>query len=496
MKFTDQPTMRPVLFVLCLAALFNLTNRPAIAQQPSKTPPDDVVRINTDLVQTAVTVVDKDGRFVEGLDRSQFELTVPISLAAWSQPFALTSGNAIFSYATSCGNTVHAAMSSDDILYYRRSTNEGASWLDTFSQIGTGELYLERPVACGGSTVVVASHAVTRTVTDWCCPRNLGTLLVYVSTDNGQTFREPVEMGIDSYRVAAAIKGSQIVISWMQYKDAINAWDLMFRESVDGGISWLPARVVAAGTTTAGHARPDILIDGTTVIVSWMKSVPTSCGAIVQCASLQIARRLNGMWQPRQQITVDGVYAGRPSMASTGNALVTTFDTQVNGKDEVGLVRSTDRGVTWSAPVIWARSGLDGHAMIISGLTPGQFLVAWMGAKNGVGQYTYFRSSLDSGLTWRPEELVFTNEADVPAISQTTNYLHVVTTSPRYGPVQYSRRAWGSAPSPTPTPSPTPSVTPTPGLQTLAPGKYELRVTIGDTLAGTSVTRGTDFEVR
>jgi len=33
----------------------------------------DVVRTNTELVQTAVTVVDKKGHFVEGLQREQFE---------------------------------------------------------------------------------------------------------------------------------------------------------------------------------------------------------------------------------------------------------------------------------------------------------------------------------------------------------------------------------------------------------------------------------------
>ena len=36
----------------------------------------EVVRTNTDLVQTAVTVIDKKGNFVEGLQREQFELTV------------------------------------------------------------------------------------------------------------------------------------------------------------------------------------------------------------------------------------------------------------------------------------------------------------------------------------------------------------------------------------------------------------------------------------
>src|SRR6185503_3705028 len=40
------------------------------AQEP------EVVRTNTELVQTAITVLDKKGNFVEGLKREQFELTV------------------------------------------------------------------------------------------------------------------------------------------------------------------------------------------------------------------------------------------------------------------------------------------------------------------------------------------------------------------------------------------------------------------------------------
>jgi VWFA-related protein len=76
MKFINQPTMRSVLLVLCLAALLNFNNSSAIAQQPTKPPADEVVRVNTELVQTAITVVDKGGHFVDGLDRGQFELTV------------------------------------------------------------------------------------------------------------------------------------------------------------------------------------------------------------------------------------------------------------------------------------------------------------------------------------------------------------------------------------------------------------------------------------
>jgi hypothetical protein len=52
------------------------TSTRAFAQQPTQTPSDDVVRTNVELVQTAITVVDKNGKFVEGLNRGNFELLI------------------------------------------------------------------------------------------------------------------------------------------------------------------------------------------------------------------------------------------------------------------------------------------------------------------------------------------------------------------------------------------------------------------------------------
>lgn len=58
-----------IFFSICVAAQDN--------------EPQDAIRVNTDLIQTSVTVVDKNNRFVDGLKREQFELrvdgkTVPI----------------------------------------------------------------------------------------------------------------------------------------------------------------------------------------------------------------------------------------------------------------------------------------------------------------------------------------------------------------------------------------------------------------------------------
>jgi hypothetical protein len=68
----EVPCRLILLIVLCLGGLtFDLQ---AQTQKPPSQQPDDVIRINTELVQTDVMVFDKKGHFVEGLQREQFEL--------------------------------------------------------------------------------------------------------------------------------------------------------------------------------------------------------------------------------------------------------------------------------------------------------------------------------------------------------------------------------------------------------------------------------------
>src|ERR1043166_4994801 len=64
--------MKCLYFVLLLSLSFIAVN----AQEPAQPQQQDVIRTNTELVQTAVTVVDKKGKFVDGLQREQFELMV------------------------------------------------------------------------------------------------------------------------------------------------------------------------------------------------------------------------------------------------------------------------------------------------------------------------------------------------------------------------------------------------------------------------------------
>lgn len=70
---------RSALVLFLCAGLATPGNLAAQQQQPAQTAgeqSEDVVRIRTELVQTDVTVLDKEGRFVDNLSRDQFELTV------------------------------------------------------------------------------------------------------------------------------------------------------------------------------------------------------------------------------------------------------------------------------------------------------------------------------------------------------------------------------------------------------------------------------------
>jgi VWFA-related protein len=83
---------KQLCYLLLLTLVFSFAaTRSALAQEK---PVDDVIKVNTELVQTAVTVLDKDGHFVDGLERDSFQLLVdgkprPISLFD-----RITAGNA------------------------------------------------------------------------------------------------------------------------------------------------------------------------------------------------------------------------------------------------------------------------------------------------------------------------------------------------------------------------------------------------------------------
>lgn len=65
--------LRPVIFIVIISAALSV---PIGFAQQQQEPADETIRISTELVQTGVVVVDKQGKFVDGLRQDQFVLKV------------------------------------------------------------------------------------------------------------------------------------------------------------------------------------------------------------------------------------------------------------------------------------------------------------------------------------------------------------------------------------------------------------------------------------
>jgi VWFA-related protein len=82
-----------LLFQICGVKGFGQQQNQDTAQPEQQEQSDDVIRISTDLVQTGVSVFDRQGRFVEGLKKEDFELKVdgkPVEVGFFERMFAGT----------------------------------------------------------------------------------------------------------------------------------------------------------------------------------------------------------------------------------------------------------------------------------------------------------------------------------------------------------------------------------------------------------------------
>lgn len=217
--------------------------------------------------------------------------------------------------------------------------------------------------------------------------------------------------------------------------------------SSDGGLTWSDPTVLRADndadvtndkeTITADPADPG------RVYVVWDRLTGLTQPALpIGTGPIWFARTTDGVWEPARPIFDPGIDAqtiGSVIVALSDGTLVNAFNliTQASSKTPVNtlaVIRSTDKGLTWSAPALIApmrsagvqdpnnrlyiRSGSVLPAVAVDRAS-GAIYIAWQGVRPGqTFDGITLVTSRDGGLTWSAPALI-NGDPERPAFTPT-----------------------------------------------------------------------------
>ncbi|OGD11389.1 MAG: hypothetical protein A2Y86_05830 [Candidatus Aminicenantes bacterium RBG_13_62_12] len=240
-----------------------------------------------------------------------------------------TSGNSYYpAMALDSSDAIHIAWnddtpSSDDEIYYKRSTDGGTSWGAAKRITWTSGLSLYPAMAIDSSDTI---HIVWQDYTP-------GDTAIYYKKGTGGGINwsavERITWTSDACEPAIAVDSSDTIhLVWYDYTPGHA--EIYYKKSADEGSTWSPAKRIS--WTSDGSYDPVIAIDsGNTLHVVWDNE-------ILGNYEIYYKRSADGgtHWSAAQRLTWTSGYSSRPAMAvDSGNALHVVWHDDTPGNNEV-----------------------------------------------------------------------------------------------------------------------------------------------------------------
>lgn len=375
----------------------------------------------------------------------------PPVTSAWTTATLATDATGYVGVASDNGLVlVTDAGFSSNVTRVKRSTDSGETFGPWVTLPGSGTAYIENPIDIDGSLVLIAGVAATQTITDFCCARRVGAVVIWRSTDAGLTYTQQViDPQAKALRLSIDADGPHALVAWMDYRRGV--WDIVVARSEDGGLNWT-TQTVALGTNAMGAQRPSVSLRGALAYLAWMDGrddlppCPNENRLLPVCTEIYGARSTDtGASWSTSRLTANTGYAGRPDVLVSGSAVDLAFDWRRTGtnNNDIGLLRSVDGGATFVTPTFIAgpHEAEQTHAVLASG---GSFLQAiLMDARSG--DYQIREQVIGSASSF----LSTGNEA--PAMSTDASFIYAVTK--QGGTMRLHRKSISTSPPPPTCPS-------------------------------------------
>ncbi len=261
-------------------------------------------------------------------------------------------------------------------------------------------------------------------------PGSTSAMLVFRSTDGGRNWSTPATLIRDGSQffndknsITADTTDSRYVYAVWDRLTTDNRGPAMFARTIDGGVTWEPAKVIfdpGAGRQVLG-VEIAVLPDGTLIhFFNQLNNGATTTGqfqvqrstdkGVTWSAPIKVADFFGiGTRDPESgQVIRDAGFLGRISVGPQGQLYATWQDARfTNGaRDGIAFTRSTDGGLSWSAPTqVNAVTTAQALTPTVHARTDGTLGITYFDMRNNTADAAtlpidYWLATSRDGVTW------------------------------------------------------------------------------------------------
>ncbi len=216
--------------------------------------------------------------------------------------------------------------------------------------------------------------------------------------------------------------GSHVHVAWEDYLNG--EAEIFYQRSTNGGMTWTGTRITPDDTFASQY--PSIAASSLDVHVVWEDGRDGE-------PEVHYARSTDGglNWSATRLTGDDTCVSERPSVAVSGDCVhVAWCDTRGGDWDrdyDIYYKRSTNRGITWGADVRLEGASRESWLTSIA-CSDSQVHIVWRERdRGGFDHITYYRRSLDNGVTWELRTRLTDDETtSFPSVAASGPHVHVV----------------------------------------------------------------------
>lgn len=280
-------------------------------------------------------------------------------------------------------------------VYFRRSTDNGATWQATKRLTYTDGQSGPPDIAANGANVYVTWNDNTP-----------GNAEVYFkrSADNGATWEPSQRLtnnsGHSNYP-RIAFSGANLYLAWTD--NTAGHANVYFRKSIDGGATWQSAKQLTNKSVDVGGA--DIVSYGSNIYIVWCDDSSGNREIYFKKSTDKGAS-----WQTQKRLTNNSGDSHDVAIAVddlTGSDLYVVWEDDTAGNWEVYFMKSTDKGATWETCKNLTHNSGDSNCPSIA-VRGANVYVTWYDITPGTTEI-YVKKSADSGSTWQSSKRITNN---------------------------------------------------------------------------------------